>query len=235
MLKFAAEIVSGLLDFVYPKVCAGCGEVIDTFLCEDCRESIIVIEPPTCRICGSPSEYFTCNECKEKQYYFDSASSAALFEGALQKVIQKFKFNGITELSGLLSELLIESYPLYFKYRKIDIAAPIPIHYKRMVERGFNQSDILGSKLCSTLDIPYSTDILSKIKHTKDQVNLSLDDRIINLQGAFRVSGKLDIKDKNILLIDDVFTTGSTINEAAKTLKEAGAMEVYAYTVGRRM
>lgn len=233
MLSIAKEVINGLLDFVYPKLCVGCGEVVDTFLCDSCKESIIVIEPPICKICGTPSDYSTCYDCKDKQYYFDCAASACLFEGTMQKSIWKFKFNGITELAEELSKLMIESYALHIKYKHIDMAVPIPIHPRRMAERGFNQSDILGAKLCSSLNIPYSTNILKKIKHTKDQINLSLDDRIINLNGAFKVSPKANIKDKNILLIDDVFTTGSTANEAAKTLKEAGAAEVYAYTAGR--
>ncbi len=132
-----------------------------------------------------------------------------------------------------LAKLMARCYPYNRFSGKVDMAIPVPIHRSRMVERGFNQSAELSKLMCKRISLPVELRVLHKIKNTRHQVDLLQDDRLFNLEGAFAVRNAELISGKSVLLVDDVFTTGSTLNEAAKALKAAGAGAVHVYTLAR--
>lgn len=233
MAALVREIWSGLLDLVYPPHCLICGSSDDNYLCATCEEEIDIIGRQQCHRCAMPSESYYCNNCRDREFAFDSACSACVYEGVISKAIQHLKFDLQIGMAEPLAKLMARCYPYSRFSGKVDMAIPIPIHRSRMVERGFNQSAELSRLMCKRISLPVELRVLHKIKNTRHQVDLLQDDRIFNLEGAFAVRNAELISGKSVLLVDDVFTTGSTLNEAAKALKAAGAEAVHVYTLAR--
>lgn len=229
------SIYSGVLDLIYPHFCLVCEEPVGHFLCAECTEQIDTIEPPCCRKCGVPTELFYCPECELREFAFEGARSAGIFDGVLRDAIHEFKFRFNIGLADPLSELMVRCFPNTYLAGMVDIVVPIPIHHSRLVERGFNQAIELSRRFCKRISLPMETGALYRIKKTKHQVNLPYDQRAINIEGAFAVKNHGKVAGKRVLLVDDVFTTGATLNEAAKVIREAGAATVYAYTLARSL
>jgi competence protein ComFC len=231
--SLALDFWSGLLDLIYPPRCLVCGASDEDYLCADCEEKIDVIGSQYCHKCAMPCESYICSDCRKRVYAFDSACSAGVYEGVLSKAIQALKFNFHIGMAEPLAKLMIRCFPYNQFSGKVDMLIPIPIHRSRMVDRGFNQSAELSKLMCERIALPVELRVLYKVKNTRHQANLPQDKRISNLEGAFAVRNPEMILGKSVLLVDDVFTTGSTLNEAAKVLKEAGAKAVHAYTLAR--
>lgn len=233
MTAFARELLSGFLDLIYPPHCLVCGACNDVYLCPQCEEKINLIGPQYCHKCALPSTSFHCQNCLDREFHFDSACSAGVYEGVLSAAIKSLKFDLHIGMAEPLAQLMIRCFPYSQFSGKVDVVIPIPIHRTRMVERGFNQSAELSKLLCKRISLPVELSVLHKIKHTSHQVDLPQDERIFNLEGAFAVRNADRVRGKSVLLVDDVFTTGSTLNEAAKVLKDAGARCAHAYTLAR--
>jgi len=149
----------------------------------------------------------------------------------LASLIRLFKYEGKVKLGRFLSDLIIDRcLPPQF-----DIIVPVPLHSKRLKERGFNQSFLLAHQINKKLSLPVIADDLQRIKWTRPQVELDWRERASNVKGAFTLIDNEEIKGKEVLLIDDVYTTGSTVNECARVLKKAGAKKVYVATVARML
>ncbi len=223
----------GVLDLVYPPHCLVCCEPGCDYLCAECKEKIILVEAPYCRKCGLPCESFHCEPCREREFAFECACSVGLFEGVLREAIHALKYDLRIAMAEPLAELMARSFPETRLGAKVDLVIPVPIHRKRMVERGFNQSAELSRIFCKRVSVPLELGVLYKSRETRHQVDLPHDLRVTNVAGAFSVRNAEKVMGRKVLLIDDVFTTGSTLNEAAKTLRSAGAGTVYGYTVAR--
>mgnify|MGYP001576399541 CR=1 FL=1 len=232
-LEVGRGICTGLLDLIYPPHCLVCGEAGDDYLCAECVESIIFIEPPYCRKCGIPCESFYCETCKEREFAFECACSVGLFEGVLRETIHVLKYDCSIVMAEPLANLMARSFVDTRLGPKIDVVIPVPIHRKRMLERGFNQSVELARLFCERLSLPLELGVLRKPRETRHQVDLPHDLRATNVAGAFSVCNGGNLAGRNVLLIDDVITTGSTLDEAARTLRASGAGSVYAYTLAR--
>ena len=235
LISLARDCWSGLLDLVYPTYCLVCEQESEDYLCAKCIESIDTISPPVCRKCGIPTEEYMCFECRERNYVFTMARSAAIYDGSLRNAIHLFKYSRRIVLADPLAQLMIRCLPDTRLVGKFDIVVPIPIHPSRMRERGFNQAEELARRLCEAINIPMNTQVLYKLKKTRHQANLPEDERLINLQGSFAVRNADMIRGRRVLIVDDVMTTGSTLNEAAQVLLSAGAGEVYGYTLARSL
>ena len=232
-IEIARGICSGTLDLVYPPFCLVCGDETGDFLCAQCIEKIDIIEPPYCRKCGIPCESFYCRACNEREFAFESACSAGVFDGALRTAIHALKYDRHLVMADPLAQLMARCFPTTYLASKVDAAIPIPIHRSRMLERGFNQSAQLARIFCKRVSLPCILNVLYKSRRTRPQVDLSYDERAANIEGALAVKNAEDVVGKNVLLLDDVITTGSTLSEAAKTLKAAGAASIYGYTLAR--
>lgn len=234
--QLANYIFDGILDLLFPPLCLVCGKSSQSYLCLECIKKINFIKPPFCRTCGIPlSEAENqCNECCNREYFFDFARSVGIFDGILREAVHALKFDCNVMLAEPLGKLMAQHYAETHLIGMVDIVVPVPIHRLRMNERGFNQSVELSRIFCDYTSLRLEPNALVKSKETCDQVGLPEEERFANIEGAFSVAEPDAIAGSRVLLIDDVFTTGATLNEAARALRGAGASAVYAYTLARR-
>jgi len=226
----------GLLDMLYPKhiKCIFCDNEINELnlydSCEDCLKNLPRIEKDYCLHCGMPRKSGAsgvCLFCKRDNLNFTVARAIFSYEGNVRKVIQKFKYENGKYLYEPLSYYLYD----YVKRSnwKFDLITFVPIHAKKLKKRGYNQAELLASELAKKLNIP-CVNLFEKLTDAKTQTKLSRQDRKKNIENTFKLINK-DIKDKNILLIDDVFTTGATSDELSKLMKNAHASYIYVLTL----
>lgn len=234
------ELFKVYLDLIFPPLCAGCKDKDINFLCEKCKEKINFIKDNFCAKCGGVAEGkiisgATCGKCKIEEKYFTISRSVARYSDVLKDIIHKFKYNKKKYLAKPLSNLMIDYLrnDSSIDIKNIDIIIPVPLHKKRLQERGFNQSELLGKCLSEDFKIELASDVLFRTKNTVPQFNLSPFQRAENIKGAFEVKNQNIIKDKNILLLDDIYTTGSTLQEASKSLKKAKTKNIYCLTLAR--
>ena len=231
-----------ILHLALPTPCQTCGKLNhdgDTpWFCSACWAKVALIDGPACTRCGRPFSMdpsigfsYVCGYCQLNPPFYDGVISAGFYEGPLAKAIQLFKFQKRTRLAIMLSRLMVDSLR---KIKKIDFLIPVPLHPARLKEREFNQSFLLSHFLCGFLKKPMEVGYILRTRDTQPQIGLKARDRILNLKGAFTLFKKNKLKDKNILLIDDVFTTGSTVQECCRLLKREGkAHRVFVGTLAR--
>jgi ComF family protein len=219
-----------LLDILYPPFCVGCGQV-GTMYCPACRDTTSNIHPPVCPRCGRPQETSRlCRQCVVAPPSIDGIRSVAFFEGALRSAIHQFKYGYVRDLAEPLGEMLIS----YWRETPLpaDVIVPVPLHARRIRERGYNQAMLLAQRLGSALRIPVQAGCLRRTRYTVAQTRLNAQERSRNVEGAFACVGP-DVRGKRVLLIDDVCTTGATLEACSRALWEGGAGSVWALTVAR--
>ncbi|NLB55481.1 MAG: ComF family protein [Lentisphaerae bacterium] len=204
------------------------------YLCPDCAGKIDVIGKIACKRCGAPLDSEICGECRGKRFHFDSANCYGYYAGVLREAIHQYKYSGNRQLAPQLGSILSTTWKERDQQIEVDFIVPVPIHRQRERERGFNQSLLLAEIVSKDLSLPVLQHGLLRTRATKPQVNLALEDRGNNVKGAF-TPGSDSVEGKNLILIDDVFTTGMTLDEAAKTLKTAGAASVHALVLARSL
>lgn len=218
------------VDLVYPPACGGCGTPGSRW-CLACTAQVEKIYPPVCNRCGRiVDSHRTCNACQTISPQFTSIQSWALYDGPVQSAIQRLKYKRDIALGEQLSRNLISL--LSRTNWHIELITPVPLSIARQAERGYNQAAILSIPVALGLNIPYNPAALRKVRDTRSQVGLSLDQRRENIEGAFWADPK-PAKGKRVLVIDDVVTSGATLNECAGALFAAGAVEVYGLTVAQ--
>lgn len=220
-----------MLDLLYPRRCPVCAE-ISQGICKKCTAEIKLITHPRCYKCGKPvegeeTEY--CEDCNEHHHYFTEGRGLLLYEGKVKESIHRIKYENKREYLDVYAQLMAENLGKNVRRWNPQVCIPIPMYSVKKRMRGFNQAEILAQKLGEMLHIPVDAKVLQKIKDTSDQKSLDVRQRKHNIQGAFSVTG--DLPYKRILLVDDVYTTGNTIDAAAKTLLDAGAEEIYFLTI----
>jgi len=228
----------GILDFVFPKKCVVCKNG-GSYLCANCF-SFLSFDPKTlCLICNQPSfNNLTHPKCVRK-YAIDGCFSALSYNKTVQKLIYNFKYKPyLTDLKNVLADLFYESIIQNEQFQKQIkngewAFVPIPLSTSKYRKRGYNQAEILAKELSKQLNFPVQN-LLLRTKETKTQVGLTNLQRKLNVHQVFEMkSKKSELKNQNIFLIDDVATTGSTLLEAAKILKKAGAKKVFGLTLAR--
>jgi ComF family protein len=163
--------------------------------------------------------------------YFTMARALGAYEGSLREAIHRWKYEGKTYLTPFFAEWMEEGLNRHWGPHSLDLLIPVPLHTQRLRERGFNQALLLVKELSRRTGIPYRKTILQKKKPTIPQVNLSGTEREKGLRGAFQVIGKEELLGKSVLLVDDVYTTGATVNECSKVLLRGGAERVNVLTL----
>ena len=237
ILKKLNCILKTFIKIIYPNRCISCKKIIeDEGFCVDCWKKLVFINSKRCKCCGKPldTESFICGVCLDKKYYFDQNISVFVYNRTIAKAIFEFKFKDKTFLSKKFADLMKNNIN-NFSY-KIDYVVSVPMHLNRLRKRGYNQSFLLANDLANLTNIDFIKDLLIKTKNTSRQVGLNVKERKTNLKGSFSIKDKYKdiIKNKNILIIDDVFTTGSTINECAKILKLEGKVnKVMSLTIAK--
>jgi ComF family protein len=235
-------LFKGLKDLIYPNYCLVCKNKLPTgdrqqLICLGCWDKVEQNLPPFCANCGrhldsQAIEKNTCPSCFRLDFYFDRAFSPCTYTGAVKKLIHEFKYSGKDYLGKPLGKLMhtfIRNYQLPIEH--LDFLVPIPLHKSRQREREFNQAEILSQEIAQEFNKKILADVLIRVKPTKTQTKLTSQERCQNVKESFLVTKPDLIKDMNLLLIDDVLTTGATSSEAAKCLKEAGAKKVLLLTL----
>lgn len=217
------------LEILFPARCAACQEVIpvSAVFCEECLEEIEFINQPVCR-CGA--EQTGLCSCEGFDFAFENNTSVLRYDLKVKQVMDNLKIHKIRyiakQLGRLIAPSLTEENPGY------TVAVAVPLHENRRKRRGFNQSEIIAAEVSKILKIRRDFTIIRRVKDTKSQRGLSATDRQVNVEGAFSADPE-KVKGQVILLIDDVFTTGATMQECAAELKRAGAEAVYCATAAK--
>lgn len=233
--------VGALLDLLYPRACAGCGRAPEEpgrGLCWNCRADLQMIAPPLCARCGNPVEgridhEYICYHCDRQQPHFDRARSAGRFDGLLRQLVLDYKYHRALWLERELIELLAVCADVHYRPAELDVVAPVPLYPARRRDRGFNQADLLAAALARRLGKPFAARGLARVRRTPTQTHLTASQRLHNVTGAFEAASDGRWQGRRVLLVDDVMTTGATVSECARALKEAGATTVMVVTLAR--
>ncbi len=239
------RLLQTVLHVLFPTNCTICEKPLRTalvpFFCQFCWDSQAPLSGPCCPRCGQPfaspvalahSPTHTCKTCRQRPPAFNQAWSIFPYQPPLKEAIGLFKYRGKLALAGPLSHLLLQHLP---PLPPIDLIMPVPLHPKRLQEREFNQSAVLAHRLSRQLRLPLVLGTLTRHRQTAPQTSLKKKERLANVRGAFVVPHPVTIHEKRILLIDDVMTTGATLHECAKTLRQAGSGPVYGLTLARML
>jgi ComF family protein len=229
------------LDLAYPRACEGCGGPVGaegTYLCWDCLSELTLVREPFCSWCGDPVEgrvdaAFTCYACDNHPPGFDRARSAARFDRVMRTALHAFKYRQASWLAGDLVQVLKACVINQYDVARVDAICPVPLFAARYRQRGFNQAELLARGLSRQLHKPLLARCLIRVRDTRTQTNLTAPDRAANVRGAFASRWRAWLRGRRLLLVDDVMTTGATVSEGARALKQGGAAEVLVATVAR--
>jgi ComF family protein len=221
-------------------------QLLSACCCPVCLKGFVAISPPICECCGMmfkghEDDNHLCGDCLMHPKKFRMARAAMVYDHDLMAVIHRFKYAGKTRLAKPLGRLIFGAYLRYWHDEKADLILPVPLHTKKMRRRGFNQSYLLIDSWKSISkpmvdemgSIPVKTDILVRNKDTLPQAGLGRQQRLTNIKGVFKVRVPEIVFGKKVLLVDDVYTTGATVNECARVLLKAGAQTVDVLTAAR--
>ena len=237
-----SDFIDEISDTLFPPLCIACSEVLPSghqeVFCPECRRQITFITGSCCPICGiifpdSPSGNHLCGTCLENRPWFTSARAAVAYDGVMLDAIHQFKYGRNITTGTALARLLAGFDFADINLGIYDAIVPVPLHIKRLRERGFNQSLILASALGKKYGMAVDFSLLKRHKFTLTQTGLDRQEREKNISGAFVAVLPERMQNRNLILVDDVYTTGATINECAKTLVKAGASQVAVLTLAR--
>lgn len=213
------------------------------FLCKKIENFIF---PPSCLICGKLGKNIWCKDCKKEIYekalfkieskenYYEKHIYIFLYKDKIRKLILDYKFNNKSYLYKIFSRIIIKNEKIYRILKKYDIIIPVPIHKKRKAQRGYNQSQLITKEISNCIEnLKYENNILVKIKHTMPQSILTKKQRKQNVKNVYKIINKEKINNKKIILFDDIYTTGSTVKEISKILKQNGAKEILVLTIAK--
>lgn len=206
-----------LLDLIYPPVCGICNKISKKYLCKKCELEI--------------KKYEINKIEKSKNKYFDYQIKILKYENLIRNKIIDYKFNEKSYLYKTFGKIILNNKKIYSFLKKYDIMLCVPIHIKKKGQRGYNQSELIAKEIAKNLAIELQYNNLIKVKDTEKQSTLTKQKRIENVKGAFEVKNNNIIEDKRVILFDDIYTTGSTVNECSKILKHAGAKEIVILTL----
>ena len=248
-------LLRSLILVLYPAQCRHCGENLDPsdghYICKSCWQEVEFIKRPYCETCGQPlnplaalpDRISSCDECPENPWFRKARSMAVYYSdpavrtiSVVGEAIRLLKYHGKTVMAKPLADMMIKAIPVFFGMEDYDYIVPVPIHKRKRRERGYNQMELIGRRLSSATGIPLKTRSFIKVVNTRSQVNLSREERLGEVKDVFDIPDPSRIAGKRILLVDDVLTTGATVNESAKTLTKKGKVKcVDVFTLARQM
>ncbi len=240
-----AEIRDALVSVFFPSGCRICERLLTSAsrvpLCEECLSSFERVPNIVCEVCGLPlpglarseGEPLLCPACQERTYAFDRARSFAVYQNAVVRAILLLKFEQIEPLGAWFAERLAELVRDGGDRLAADVVVPVPLHRERERERGYNQAALLSKPLAKRLRLPHKAVLLMRTRARPDKQVLSLEERWESVRGAFATRPGSQVDNLRVLLVDDVLTTGATLEACARALREAGAKSVIGLTVAR--
>jgi ComF family protein len=242
------SMFKALLDLIYPPRCLVCEDflqeaatdpVVPNGICAACGLGFVRNDGPKCSICGRPFPNGTmpdhwCEGCLRKPPFYEAIGAPFAYEGTVATAILRFKYGGMGRAAAVLGPLLADFAVTWLMKDAPDpLVMPVPLHPKRLRQRGYNQSLLLARHVAERLSAQLDYISLGRPKHTPPQAGLNRDERRKNMRGAFVLERPQSVKDRTVLLVDDVATTGETLNECARTLKKAGCTRVLCLVFAR--
>ena len=223
-----------LLDLIFPRRCAVCDTVLSwgqKEICEDCKKKIEYLDGPTCFKCGKPvrAEEEYCYDCRTKAHYFTAGAAVFSYE-YIRRSLYRFKYSGRQEYAAFYGHQMACRMEEKRRLWKPDALVPIPLHKRKLKTRGYNQAELVARELSRYWGIPVVNNLIVRCKNTKPMKGIVGTDRQNNLKKAFKL-GVNDVKLSTIIIIDDIYTTGSTIDAVSKVCLDAGIGKVYFLTV----
>ena len=235
----SARLLEPLRSLFFPAHCAGCGRAVgeNKVFCPECEASIEFVRAPRCEVCSQPysgeTSEFTCPNCRGEAFAFDCAVAVVLSRGPVRDIVHRLKYAHEMWLARVLGGLIVRGLrDERLEGMVFDGIVPVPLHPRRLREREFNQAALLAGELSRASGIPV-IEPLARRRYTTTQTRLDRKGRRQNLRDAFILRKNADVTDNNLLLVDDVLTTGSTLDACAAVLLEAGACSVRALTLAR--
>ncbi len=234
------EPLRSIASLFYPPHCVICGIDVepDSYLCDSCSEKAPRIRPPFCATCSEPfdgaiSDTFTCANCAHRSLHFETAVAIYRSRGIVRRLVHEFKYGHQQHLRHPIGDWLCQTLgDPRLQGRHFDGIVAVPLHPARERERGFNQALLLAEILSKRSGIPLRN-ALQRVRYTTTQTVYDRQERMENLKDAFCLRKNADVRDSRMLLVDDVLTTGSTLSECARVLKDGGAVSVHAATAAR--
>ena len=227
------QFLRRISDIFYPRCCPVCQKILKDqkrMICPECEKILKPVGHPRCYKCGKPVEQGEyCRDCQKQHHIFDQGRGIFVYDSRMRRSVTRYKYYGCREYGDFYAKAMYRYALRELQEWKPDLIVPVPVHKSKERFRGFNQAAYLAERVSRYTGIPADVGIVQKVIKTKSQKKLNAFQRRKNLEKAFRVTG--DVAGKDILVIDDVYTTGSTIDAMASCLKKKGAGNVYFLTV----
>ena len=229
-----ANIADNVIDLLFPRRCPVCGEILSHpkdsgYICPDCRGELSYVQPPFCMQCGKhveEEEQEYCQDCKGHQRSFVRGFPVFVYDGAVKDSVMAFKYKNRREYASFYAGEMMDRYGEILRSLQVDAVVPVPVHKSRYRSRGYNQAEVLARELGHLLNVPCRSDILVRYHKTHVQKELDYRQREKNLENAFkRVQN--GVKLDKVLMVDDIYTTGATMEACASVLKKTGVKKVY--------
>jgi len=236
------KLFKKVLDFIYPRICISCGKInfenhFD-YVCEDCSKNILN-SSARCLRCSEPligkfeESTTSCAKCFEEKFYFENSYCPTLFVDTNAEIIKELKYKSGLHLLNDIAKIF-NSDAIFKEFTKDAILIPVPLHSSKLRKRGFNQSEEIAKALCKNSKKLKYANILKRISHTETQTQLHRTERAENIKNAFALRKNSLDKNSKIILLDDIITTGATLNECAKVLKKAHFTNIHAMAFAKR-
>lgn len=231
------RVLEKIIDVLYPPRCFVCHRISKSskesgYVCTKCMKKLIEVEEPLCLCCGKPildSDTALCYDCQKSERYFTQGSALYVYNDVMKASIHMFKEKGRMEYAKYYAGELFKRYKELYRQWNVDCLIPVPLSKVKLRKRGFNQAKLIADELANYLKLPVRTDVVIK-RESPEQKGLSSYEREKNSKKAFILPGNI-VQSKRVLMVDDVFTTGNTINYISKLLKYSGCETVYFTTV----
>lgn len=231
-------VLDRMLDWVYPRRCPVCDGILENkeqYLCRNCVRKLKPVVEPRCRKCSRPIHSWTeeyCTECAKGRHFYDRGYAVYPYHGVIQSSLMRFKYSGRQEYAGFYARAMAVYGECEIQRMKAEVLVPVPVHKEKLRTRGYNQAEVLARCLAEETGISVDDSLVLRRKNTLPQKELNPEERRKNLREAFMLKRpERKIPYQRVLLVDDIYTTGSTVDALACLLKSAGVKEVYFVTV----
>ena len=235
--KAMKEITKQIIELLFPRRCALCDDVLPvvgadwkgSYICQKCKKNLQVVKEPVCKKCGKPlenerAEY--CMDCGRKKHAYTQGKAVFVYQGAIQSSLYRFKYLNRREYADFYADWAVMRYEKWIRQKNVQLIVPVPLHKNRQKKRGYNQAELFARALGTRLNIPVCTNLLVRERNTVPQKELNDTERKHNLKNAFKITQNI-VQLSCILLVDDIYTTGSTMDAIATVLKRAGYRDIY--------
>jgi len=235
LLSQSKKIFHKGIEIIYPSTCPICTQVLykkmdeKVYICEECRKKLSYIESPRCLKCGKPvdnAETEFCYDCSRVKHLYSQGVGVWAYTDEIKNSIYQFKYHNKREYGDFYGYELKNRYESIVRNWNADVLVPVPLHKSKLRKRGYNQADIIAKSFGKLLNIPVDSQLLYRKKKTLAQKELNDKERLKNLENAFMIGEKV-VKYNKVIIVDDIYTTGTTIDACAKILMDAGVHKVY--------